>query len=49
MKVLIVGAHPDDYEIRMAGTIKKHSSRGDEVYAIVLLLLSSYRIGGFKY
>jgi len=36
MKVLIVGAHPDDYEIGMAGTIKKHTSNRDEVYSIIM-------------
>jgi LmbE family N-acetylglucosaminyl deacetylase len=36
MKVLIIGAHPDDYELGMGGTIKKHSEQGDEVYSIIM-------------
>jgi len=35
MKVLVIGAHPDDYEISIGGTILKHVSKGDEVYSIV--------------
>ena len=36
MKILIVGAHPDDYELGMAGTIKKHTHLGDEVYSVIM-------------
>ena len=32
--VLIVVAHSDDETISMAGTIKKHVSKGDKVYAV---------------
>ncbi|MGV8172035.1 MAG: PIG-L deacetylase family protein [Candidatus Woesearchaeota archaeon] len=35
MNVLIVGAHPDDYEIGMAGTICKHTLRNDNVYSVI--------------
>jgi LmbE family N-acetylglucosaminyl deacetylase len=36
MKILIIGAHPDDYELGMAGTIARHVKNGDEVYAIIV-------------
>lgn len=36
MKVLAIGAHPDDLEIGCAGTLIKHAQRGDEVYMMVL-------------
>ncbi|MDP2926055.1 MAG: PIG-L deacetylase family protein [Nanoarchaeota archaeon] len=36
MNILIVGAHPDDYELGMAGTIKKHSSEGNNVFSIIM-------------
>ena len=31
MRVLVFGAHPDDLEIGMGGTIAKHIDVGDEV------------------
>jgi len=31
MKVLAVGAHPDDIELGCAGTLLQHGARGDEV------------------
>ena len=31
MKVMIFGAHPDDYEIGMDGTIKKMVDQGHDV------------------
>ncbi len=34
--VLAVGAHPDDIEIGCGGTISKHLSLGDKVYALVM-------------
>lgn len=36
MKVLSIGAHPDDIEIYCAGTIAKQVARGDECYFLVL-------------
>lgn len=33
MKVLAIGAHPDDIEISCSGTLAKCVKRGDEVYA----------------
>lgn len=33
MRVLAIGAHPDDLEIQCAGTLVKCIKRGDEVYA----------------
>ena len=35
MKVLAFGAHPDDIEFRMAGTLAKYAARGDDVYMCV--------------
>jgi len=35
MKILVIGAHPDDYELGMAGTILSHVDKGDTVYAIL--------------
>jgi LmbE family N-acetylglucosaminyl deacetylase len=36
MKVLAVGAHPDDIELGAGGTIAKHVISGDEVHFLVL-------------
>lgn len=36
MKVLAIGAHPDDIEIYCAGTIAKQIAKGDECYFLVL-------------
>lgn len=36
MKVLIVGAHPDDETFSMGGTLAKHIADGDEVRVLVL-------------
>ena len=36
MKVLAVGAHPDDIELGAGGTISKHVISGDEVHFLVL-------------
>ncbi|MDA0333991.1 MAG: PIG-L family deacetylase, partial [bacterium] len=36
MKVLAIGAHPDDLEYGCAGTLIKHAQRGDEVYMMII-------------
>ncbi len=36
MKILAIGAHPDDIELGVGGTLAKHSNNGDEVYGLVL-------------
>lgn len=36
MNILIVGAHPDDYELGMAGTIKKHITEGHNIISIIM-------------
>lgn len=33
-----IGAHPDDVELGMGGTLAKHSARGDEVHIILCTL-----------
>jgi LmbE family N-acetylglucosaminyl deacetylase len=35
MRVLVFGAHPDDMEIGMGGTIAKHTAVGDDVLLVV--------------
>ena len=35
MKVLVVGAHPDDPEVMCGGTVYLHKHRGDDVHFIV--------------
>jgi LmbE family N-acetylglucosaminyl deacetylase len=40
MKVLAFGAHPDDMEIGMGGTIAKHARAGDEVLMVVATIPS---------
>ncbi len=35
MKVLVFGAHPDDMEVGMGGTIAKHAAAGDDVLMVV--------------
>lgn len=35
-RVLVIGAHPDDYEFAMGGTILRHKSEGDVVYGVIL-------------
>lgn len=37
-KVVGIGAHPDDIELGMAGTIAKHSNRGDETHIVICTL-----------
>lgn len=35
MRVLAIGAHPDDLEILCGGTLAKYAQRGDEVYMAI--------------
>lgn len=37
-KVVGIGAHPDDAELGIAGTIAKHSHRGDETHIVICTL-----------
>ena len=36
MKILAIGAHPDDLELGCAGTLIKHAQRGDDVYMMII-------------
>src|SRR3989304_4780293 len=36
IKILAVGAHPDDIELGAAGTIARHVREGDEVHFLIL-------------
>ena len=36
MKILAIGAHPDDLEYGCGGTLIKHAQRGDEVFLLVV-------------
>jgi len=36
VKVLAIGAHPDDVELGAAGTLARHSELGDEVHVLIL-------------
>jgi len=36
LKVLAVGAHPDDYEAGCFGTLAKHYRNGDKIYGLIL-------------
>ena len=36
MKVLAIGAHPDDYEAGCFGTLTKHYMNGDEIFGLIL-------------
>jgi LmbE family N-acetylglucosaminyl deacetylase len=40
MKILVFGAHPDDMEIGMGGTIAKHVRAGDHVFMVVTTIPS---------
>lgn len=43
LKVLVVGAHPDDLELACGGTVARMSDHGHDVHALVL---SDGRVGG---
>jgi LmbE family N-acetylglucosaminyl deacetylase len=45
MRVLAIGAHPDDIEFQIAGTLGKYSKQGDEIYIAVA---TNGNIGSFK-
>jgi LmbE family N-acetylglucosaminyl deacetylase len=36
MKLLAIGAHPDDIEFGCAGTLAKYRNKGDEVYLVIV-------------
>ena len=36
IRILAIGAHPDDIELGVGGTLAKHASEGDEVYGLVM-------------
>ena len=36
MKILAIGAHPDDVEYGCAGALIHHAQRGDEVYIMIV-------------
>ncbi len=38
MKVLAIGAHPDDVELAVGGTLAKHKKLGDEVHILICTL-----------
>lgn len=38
MKVVSIGAHPDDVELGMGGTLAKHMARGDDVQIVICTL-----------
>lgn len=40
MKILVFGAHPDDMEIGMGGTIAKHVQAGDQVLMVITTIPS---------
>jgi LmbE family N-acetylglucosaminyl deacetylase len=42
MRVLVCGAHPDDMEIGMGGTITKHVEAGDDVLMVVATIPSQH-------
>ena len=46
MRVLAFGAHPDDIEFRMAGTLLKMKQRGDEIFMCVA---TNGNIGSYQY
>ncbi len=38
MRILAIGAHPDDIEVGCAGTLKKYADNGHEVYMLVMTM-----------
>jgi LmbE family N-acetylglucosaminyl deacetylase len=36
MKILAIGAHPDDIEIGCGGSIKRHAQNGDEIFFVIM-------------
>lgn len=45
MRVLAIGAHPDDIEFQVGGTLAKYAERGDEVFMAVA---TNGNIGSFR-
>jgi LmbE family N-acetylglucosaminyl deacetylase len=43
MKILAIGAHPDDIEVGCAGTLSKYANSGHDIY---LLVMSEGHMGG---
>ena len=46
MRVLAFGAHPDDIEFRMAGTLMKMKQRGDEIF---MCIATNGNIGSYQH
>ncbi len=44
-KILVIAAHPDDEVLGCGGMMKKHSTRGDEVFVLILTNGSTVRYG----
>src|SRR5215831_13288392 len=38
MRILAIGAHADDIELAMGGTLAKHSEKGDDTHVLVCTL-----------
>jgi LmbE family N-acetylglucosaminyl deacetylase len=47
MRVLAIGAHPDDLEFRCAGTLARYAERGDKVYMVTTTIaeLGNFELG----
>lgn len=46
MRILAFGAHPDDIEFRLGGTLAKYAKRGDEIFMAVV---TNGNIGTFRH
>lgn len=46
MRILAVGAHPDDVELGAGGTLARHAAAGDQVYIVTLAAGPMSRGGG---